>query len=165
MDSLLRRYIKPVADMLNVQLRNFGDDIVFFGNDAVAVRACVAQAKKAFRKLGFKANEKCRDCEHRGERREFIGCATGREQPDYPRKKYLAFRKGRRLAGCIPKRVRVSASTSYHGKRTELVEDAESHYVTAAYIATTKATSCSTFSIAFAVPDRYLKPARSQPGS
>jgi hypothetical protein len=93
MDTLLRRYIKPVADRLNVQLRNFGDDIVFFGNDAAAVRACVAQAKKAFRKLGFKANEKCRDCEHRGERREFVGCATGRERPDYPREKYLAFRK------------------------------------------------------------------------
>ena len=93
MDSLLRRYIKPVTDKLNVQLRNFGDDIVFFGDDAVAVRACVTEAKKAFRKLGFKANEKCRDCEHRGEHREFVGCATGRERPDYPREKYLAFRK------------------------------------------------------------------------
>jgi hypothetical protein len=93
MDSLLRRFVKLVADRLNVQLRNFGDDIAFFGSDASAVRACAAEAKKAFRKLGFKANEKCRDCEHRGERREFIGCATGRERPDYPREKYLTFRK------------------------------------------------------------------------
>ena len=106
MDSLLRRYVKPFADRLNVQLRNFGDDIVFFGNDAVAVRACVAQAKKAFRKLGFKANEKkCRDCEHRGERREFVGCATGREHPDYPREKYLGFRKELR-ALCHAERMR-----------------------------------------------------------
>lgn len=93
MDSLLRRFVKATADRLNIQFRNFGDDIAFFGDDAAAVRACVKQAKEAFGKLGFRPNEKCRDCEHRGERREFVGCATGREMPDYPRNKYRAFRK------------------------------------------------------------------------
>jgi Reverse transcriptase (RNA-dependent DNA polymerase) len=93
MDSLLRRGVKAFADCRGVEFRNFGDDIAFFGTDAAAVRQCVKQAKKVFAELGFKSNDKCRDCEHRGERREFIGCATGRDVPDYPRPKYVAFRK------------------------------------------------------------------------
>jgi RNA-directed DNA polymerase len=93
MDSLIRRFVKPFADKKHVQFRNFGDDIAFYGSNANAVRACVKLAKKALGNLGFQPNEKCRDCEHRGERREFIGCATGRDTPDYPRKKYRAFRR------------------------------------------------------------------------
>jgi reverse transcriptase-like protein len=93
MDSLLRRGVKAFADSRGVRFRNFGDDIAFFGPDAAAVRQCVKQAKNAFAGLGFKPNEKCRDCEHRGGRREFVGCATGRDEPDYPRAKYVAFRK------------------------------------------------------------------------
>jgi hypothetical protein len=93
MDSLLRRFVRAFCDGLGVQFRNFGDDIAFYGSHASAVLACVKHVKNAFRVLGFKANEKCRDSEHRGGRREFIGCATGRERPDYPRRKYRAFRK------------------------------------------------------------------------
>lgn len=93
MDSLLRRGIKAFADCRGVQFRNFGDDVAFFGPDATEVRRCVKQSKKVFESLGFKSNDKCRDCEHEGGRREFIGCATGRQRPDYPRAKYLAFRK------------------------------------------------------------------------
>ena len=93
MDSLLRRFVQIRAYNLGVQFRNFGDDIAFFGPNPVAARACVKVAKDAFRKLGFTSNEKCHDCEHRGGKREFIGCATGREYPDYPRRKYRALRK------------------------------------------------------------------------
>jgi hypothetical protein len=92
-DSLLRRYVKSFADRLGVRFVNFGDDIAFFGNDASAVRKCVKRAKEAMKKLGFKPNDKCRDSEHRGGKREFIGCATGRQTPDYLRNKYLSFRK------------------------------------------------------------------------
>lgn len=93
MDSLLRRGIKAFAGSRGVTFRNFGDDIAFFGRSAIVVRQCVRQAEKAFADLGFRSNDKRRDCEHRGGRREFIGCATGRDKPDYPRAKYLAFRK------------------------------------------------------------------------
>ena len=92
MDYLLRRFIVPFAARMRVSCINFGDDIAFFGNDACAVRACVTQAKNAFSRLGFASNDKCRDCEHRGGAREFIGCTTGRDEPDHPRKKYRAIR-------------------------------------------------------------------------
>jgi len=93
MDSLLRRDVKAFADRCGVGFRNFGDDVAFFGPDAAAVRACVKRAKKAITNLGFQSNDKCRDSEHRGSGRKFVGCATGRELPDYPRIQYRALRK------------------------------------------------------------------------
>ena len=93
MDSLLRRFIKRFAERRRVGFRNFGDDIAFFGHDALAVQQCVERGKRVISRLGFKANEKCRDCEHRGGKREFIGCATGRDLPDLPRAKFRAIKK------------------------------------------------------------------------
>jgi len=94
MDSLLRRVIKPIADKLGVAFINFGDDIAFYGDNLANVRACVAAAKRAFREFGFRSSdEKCLDGEHRGGKRQFIGCATGRDNPDYPRIKYRDFRR------------------------------------------------------------------------
>lgn len=92
MDSLLRTSIKRFADKLGVRFVNFGDDIAFGGDSAENVQACVQHAKKSLREMGFRVNEKCRDCEHRGGQRQFIGCATGRTAPDYPRDKYREFR-------------------------------------------------------------------------
>ena len=37
--------------------------------------------------------DKCSEAEHKGNRRLFIGCSTGRGSPDYPRGKYRSFRK------------------------------------------------------------------------
>jgi hypothetical protein len=79
-------------------LLNYGDDIAFFGSNAKAVRECVAHAKKALQKYGFIPNEKCRDCEHRGDERLFVGCATGRNVPDLPRAKYRDRRSELRVA-------------------------------------------------------------------
>jgi len=93
MDSLLRRFVARFAARRNVQFCNFGDDIAFFGSNESAVQVCLKAAKKALRYLGFRTNDKCRDSEHQGARREFIGCATGRGRPDYPRESYRAFRK------------------------------------------------------------------------
>jgi hypothetical protein len=92
-NSLLRRDILQFVHNHSCECCNFGDDIAFFGDEPHTVRACVRHAKLAVAKLGFVTNEKCRDCEHRGGRRLFIGCATGRDKPDYPRDKYRAFRK------------------------------------------------------------------------
>lgn len=91
-DGVLRRAILPFARARSVSVRNYGDDIAFVGDDPRAVRACVEHATRAFEKAGFRTNEKGRACEHRGDRRLFIGCATGRSAPDYPRAKYHAFR-------------------------------------------------------------------------
>src|SRR5438105_2778064 len=59
----------------------------------LAVRRCVLQAKRAIHALGFRTNDKCRDCEDRSVDRRFLGCSTSRNRADYPRKKYRALRK------------------------------------------------------------------------
>lgn len=92
MDSMLRREIKRLADSLGVRFVNFGDDVAFYGENPDAVRACVVFAKKTFRAFGFQTNDKCADSEHRGGRRKFIGCSTGRLAPDYPRVSYRELR-------------------------------------------------------------------------
>ncbi len=91
-DGILRRAILPFARAHGVVVRNYGDDIAFVGDDPRAVTKCVEHATRAFAKAGFRTNEKGRACEHRGDPRLFIGCATGRSAPDYPRIKYRTFR-------------------------------------------------------------------------
>jgi len=93
LDSIMQRRILPLARTQKVEVRNYGDDIAFYGPAASAVRACVLGTKRLLKKEGFQVNHKCSECEHRGEKRLFIGCATGRQRPDYPRDKYCSFRK------------------------------------------------------------------------
>jgi RNA-directed DNA polymerase len=92
MDSVLRREVKSFADGRHVQFVNFGDDVAFYGDDARAVKITTAFAKKSIESFGFRTNEKCRECEHRGSGRSFIGCATGRKAPDITRTQYREFR-------------------------------------------------------------------------
>lgn len=93
-DTILRRYIKPFADYKNVIFLNYGDDIIFVSHNKNDVVKCVKHAEHAMQKEGFLINEKKRAlAEHRGGKRQFIGCSTGRKLPDYPRDKYRAFRK------------------------------------------------------------------------
>ena len=91
-DGILRRAILPFARTRGVAVLNYDDDIAFAGADPRAVKECVEHATRAFEKAGFRTNEKGRACEHRGDRRLFIGCATGRSSPDYPRSKYRTLR-------------------------------------------------------------------------
>lgn len=94
LDSLLRRDVLPFAAERRAIVRNYGDDIAFVGANAHDVAACVKRAKRAIRSQGLKVNEaKSCNCEHRGGKRQFIGCATGRGKPDYPRAKYRSLRK------------------------------------------------------------------------
>lgn len=93
-DVMLRRAILPFSRGRGVRVYNFGDDIVFVGEHAVDIRACVRHGTAVFARYGFTTNEKKRrDCEHRGGARTFIGCATGRRKPDYPRRQYRVYRK------------------------------------------------------------------------
>jgi hypothetical protein len=92
-DSMFRRDVEAFTARRHVKFINFGDDTAFFGSNARSVKDCVAHCKKALRKYGFEPNSKCRECEHRGGKRLFIGCATGREQPDLPRDRYRALHK------------------------------------------------------------------------
>lgn len=93
-DVMLRRAILPFSIRRGVRVYNFGDDIAFVGGQDVEVRACVRHGKAVFTRYGFTTNEKKRrDCEHRGGARRFIGCATGRRKPDYPRRQYRDYRK------------------------------------------------------------------------
>jgi len=92
MDVMFRTSVVPFADSLGVGIVNYGDDIAFCCDKPDRVRKCVIHAKNQLSRYGFMANDKGRDCEHRGAERLFLGCATGRSQPDLPRKKYRAFR-------------------------------------------------------------------------
>lgn len=92
LDSIMRRSILPFARKRRVKIRNFGDDIAFAAPHKIAVEQCVRHAIKAIEDSGFRSNEKCRSSEHRGESRLFIGCATGRNRPDYPRKRFRNLR-------------------------------------------------------------------------
>lgn len=94
MDHFLREFVKPFADSLRVRFCNFGDDIAFFANDHRAVEKCVRVTKRELRKSGFRVNnQKTRVYTHSGGPRCFLGCSTARNEPDYPREKYRAFRK------------------------------------------------------------------------
>ena len=93
MDSMMRRAIVPYARQRGVLVRNYGDDIAFAGKTPESVRECVSRAKSVIVHNGFATNEKSQLCQHRGERRVFIGCATGREQPDFPRDRYCELRR------------------------------------------------------------------------
>lgn len=92
LDVIMQKSILPFAKSRHVVVRNYGDDIVFSGEQAQSVKQCVRNAIREVNDAGFRTNEKGRLCEHRGEARLFIGCATGRKNPDYPRARYLAFR-------------------------------------------------------------------------
>ena len=92
LDSIMRRSIVPFARKRGVNVRNFGDDIAFAGPDKIAVEQCFRHTIKAIEQSGFSSNEKCRASEHRGDARLFIGCATGRNRPDYPRKRFRDLR-------------------------------------------------------------------------
>lgn len=94
LDSMLRRNILPYAAERGVVVRNYGDDIAFSGDRADQVRACVRRAQQVFKNAGFSVSStKTVVSEHRGGRRWFIGCATGRHAVDCPRQKYRMLRK------------------------------------------------------------------------
>ncbi len=91
-DTFFRRSLKHYAAARHIGFVNYGDDINFFGSDASAIRACVRHTKAELAAIGYATNEKTRECEHRGEAREFLGCSTSRLKPGYPRDKYREFR-------------------------------------------------------------------------
>jgi hypothetical protein len=93
MDTIFRRWIVPFALDHNAMVVNYGDDIAFMSNNAEVVRKCVKFGSDCLNRCGFMANDKGRECEHRGAERLFIGCSTGRSIPDLPRKKYRLIRK------------------------------------------------------------------------
>lgn len=94
LDSIIRRGIIPFTEARGVAVRNYGDDIAFSGSDERDVRQCVKHAATEIRRAGFIVNDvKTVEAEHRGGKRQFVGCATGRSMVDYPRAKYRALRR------------------------------------------------------------------------
>ncbi len=95
-DCMLRRSVLPFAQECGVSVVNFGDDTGFGGDDRVAVAAVQRRARRVFEENGFSVNSKSREPEHRGTARRFLGCATGRSAPDYPREEYRELRRALR---------------------------------------------------------------------
>ena len=77
MDTVFRRSIVPFAVARNVEVLNYGDDIALASDRAAAVRECIEHTREQLRRLGFRANDKGRDCEHRGE----SVCSSDRDWP------------------------------------------------------------------------------------